>query len=133
MAGPSDSFPRSQKYPLSWVIDHHMGPHPLWLAESLCDVLALRPDMRVLDLGCGKAITSIFLANEFGVQVWAVDMVVPPTRTTTASARRGWRIVSFPSGATPIICHSRRAFSTPSFLWTVTSTLELMCCSSSVY
>lgn len=32
--------------------------------------------MRVLDLGCGKAISSIFLANEFGVQVWAVDEAV---------------------------------------------------------
>ena len=30
--------------------------------------------MRVLDMGCGKAISSIFLAQEFGVQVWATDL-----------------------------------------------------------
>jgi cyclopropane fatty-acyl-phospholipid synthase-like methyltransferase len=30
--------------------------------------------MRVLDLGCGRAATSIFLRREFGVQVWATDL-----------------------------------------------------------
>ena len=37
------------------------------------------PETRVLDLGCGKAISSIFLALEFGAQVWAVDKRVSPT------------------------------------------------------
>jgi cyclopropane fatty-acyl-phospholipid synthase-like methyltransferase len=30
--------------------------------------------MKVLDLGCGRASTSIFLRREFGVQVWATDL-----------------------------------------------------------
>src|SRR5262245_9745398 len=30
--------------------------------------------MRVLDLGCGLASSSIFLRREFGVQVWATDL-----------------------------------------------------------
>ena len=30
--------------------------------------------MRVLDLGCGLAMSSIFLRREFGVQVWATDL-----------------------------------------------------------
>jgi SAM-dependent methyltransferase len=30
--------------------------------------------MRVLDLGCGTALSSIFLAKEFGVEVWATDL-----------------------------------------------------------
>ncbi len=34
----------------------------------------LRPGMRVLDLGCGRAMSSIFLHREFGVQVWATDL-----------------------------------------------------------
>jgi cyclopropane fatty-acyl-phospholipid synthase-like methyltransferase len=30
--------------------------------------------MRVLDLGCGRAVSSIFLRREFGVEVWATDL-----------------------------------------------------------
>ena len=30
--------------------------------------------MRVLDLGCGRAASSIFLRREFGVEVWAADL-----------------------------------------------------------
>jgi cyclopropane fatty-acyl-phospholipid synthase-like methyltransferase len=30
--------------------------------------------MRVLDLGCGRALSSIFLRREFGVEVWATDL-----------------------------------------------------------
>jgi len=37
-------------------------------------VLTLRPGMRVLDLGCGTALTSIFLAREYDVEVWATDL-----------------------------------------------------------
>ena len=37
-------------------------------------MLDLRPGMRVLDLGCGRAMSSIFLRREFGVQVWATDL-----------------------------------------------------------
>lgn len=36
--------------------------------------MQLEPGMRVLDLGCGRAKSSIFLAKEFGVQVWATDL-----------------------------------------------------------
>jgi cyclopropane fatty-acyl-phospholipid synthase-like methyltransferase len=35
--------------------------------------------MRILDLGCGKATSSIFLAKEFGVQVWATDLWIEAT------------------------------------------------------
>ena len=51
-----------------------MAPNVLWLAEALSQKLELRPGMRVLDMGCGKAISSIFLAKEFGIQVWATDL-----------------------------------------------------------
>jgi SAM-dependent methyltransferase len=33
----------------------------------------------VLDLGCGTALTSIFLAREFDVEVWPTDLWVKPT------------------------------------------------------
>jgi cyclopropane fatty-acyl-phospholipid synthase-like methyltransferase len=67
-------FPRSNKYAADWVMDGSMGPNPLWLMEWLCENMELAAEMRVLDLGCGKALTSCFLAAEFGAQVYAVDL-----------------------------------------------------------
>jgi ubiquinone/menaquinone biosynthesis C-methylase UbiE len=71
-------FPRSNRYDPAWVLDNQMGPNALWLTEWLTDALPLEPGMRVLDLGCGRAMTSIFLAKEFGVQVWAADLWISP-------------------------------------------------------
>jgi cyclopropane fatty-acyl-phospholipid synthase-like methyltransferase len=50
------------------------GANALWLTEWLAGALDLRPGMRVLDLGCGRGMSSIFLHREFGVQVWATDL-----------------------------------------------------------
>jgi len=72
-------FPRSAGYDPHQMIDNWMGPNALWLMEWLCSALDLRPGARVLDLGCGKALTSIFLAREFGVQVVAADLWIKPT------------------------------------------------------
>ena len=67
-------FPRSAKYDQDWVLDNMMGPNALWLTESLAARMDFNPGMRVLDLGCGKGLSSIFLAKEYGAQVWAVDL-----------------------------------------------------------
>jgi cyclopropane fatty-acyl-phospholipid synthase-like methyltransferase len=56
-----------------------MGPNVLWLTEALTQVMDLKPGMQVLDMGCGRAISSIFLAKEFDVQVWAADLWIKPT------------------------------------------------------
>jgi len=70
----SDRFPRSSRYDAEWVLANEMGPNALWLTEALCGQMALDPGMRVLDLGCGRAISSIFLAREYGLRVWANDL-----------------------------------------------------------
>jgi cyclopropane fatty-acyl-phospholipid synthase-like methyltransferase len=71
----SEQFPRSSKYHPEWVIASVSGgANALWLTEWLAAALDLRPGMRVLDLGCGRAMSSIFLRREFGVQVWATDL-----------------------------------------------------------
>jgi cyclopropane fatty-acyl-phospholipid synthase-like methyltransferase len=57
-------------------LENLMGPHPLWLMEALTEDLGLAAMSAVLDLGCGRALTSIFLAKEFGVRVWASDLWV---------------------------------------------------------
>jgi len=71
-----DRYPRSSKYDSQWVLDLDMGPHPLWQLEDLLPELHLRPGDRVLDLGCGKGATAVFLAREAGVEVVAVDLWV---------------------------------------------------------
>ena len=67
-------FPRSATYDPAWILDNMMGPNALWLMESLGECMELGPTMRVLDMGCGKGLSSVFLAREYGVQVWATDL-----------------------------------------------------------
>lgn len=70
-----DRFPRSSQYNPDWLLANASGgANALWLTEWLTNALDLQPGMRVLDLGCGRAASSIFLRREFGVQVWAVDL-----------------------------------------------------------
>jgi SAM-dependent methyltransferase len=71
----NERFPRSNKYHPEWLVAGCSGgANPLWLAEWLASAVDLRPGMRVLDLGCGRALSSIFLSREFDVEVWAVDL-----------------------------------------------------------
>jgi SAM-dependent methyltransferase len=71
----SEQFPRSSQYNPEWVLASVSGgANSLWMTEWLTTALDLRPGMRVLDLGCGRASSSIFLRREFGVQVWATDL-----------------------------------------------------------
>ena len=71
----SARFPRASQYNPEWVLASVSGgANSLWLTEWLTTALDLRPGMRVLDLGCGRASSSIFLRREFGVQVWATDL-----------------------------------------------------------
>ena len=72
------SFPLSSAYDPAWVFRNLMGPNCLWLIEGLAREMALEPGRRVLDLGCGAALTSIFLAREHGVEVWAADLWIDP-------------------------------------------------------
>ncbi len=72
-------FPLTSKYDLNWIRKNSYDGLTLHCLESLCQIMPLERGMRVLDLGCGWAISSIFLANEFDVQVWAVDVEKSPS------------------------------------------------------
>jgi cyclopropane fatty-acyl-phospholipid synthase-like methyltransferase len=69
-----EALPRSAKYDPDWMLANLMGPNAVWLAEALAQAMDLRPQMRVLDLGCGRAISSVFLARELDLRVWATDL-----------------------------------------------------------
>src|SRR5262245_27332329 len=71
----SERFPRSSKYHPEWIQAAVSGAaNSLWMTEWLAEQLDLKPGMRVLDLGCGRGASSIFLRREFGVQVWSADL-----------------------------------------------------------
>jgi len=77
------TFPKSDRYYREYetfMAENKMdGPDALKLAELLTEGMDLQPGMRVLDMGCGKGLTSIFLAREFGVTVFANDLWVSAT------------------------------------------------------
>ena len=86
----SDRFPRASKYHPDWILASASGgANSLWLTEWLTQALDLRPGMRVLDLGCGRAASSIFLRREFGVQVWATDLWFSATENSQRIAGAG--------------------------------------------
>jgi SAM-dependent methyltransferase len=85
-------YPRSSRYDARWAVENQMGPHALWLLEWLAPALGLqdlRPGARVLDLGCGRAMTSVFLAREYDVQVTAADLWVKPDENAVRIAEAG--------------------------------------------
>jgi SAM-dependent methyltransferase len=92
------AFPRASAYDPEWVLENQMGPNALWLIEWLSQGLDLKPGMRVLDLGCGKALTSVFLAKELGVRVWATDLWIGPDNN--------WRRV-VEAGVEDLVCPLR--------------------------
>ena len=76
----SKRFPRSWKYNPAWIQSSISGgANALWLAEWLTNAMELRPGMRVLDLGAGRAASSIFLRMEVGVEVWSTDLWISPS------------------------------------------------------
>lgn len=74
-------FPLSAEWDPVWQLENMLGTNPLWLTEELLPHLPLQEEQRVLDLGCGKGMSSMFLAKERKVNVWAADLWVSPDDT----------------------------------------------------
>jgi len=89
-------YQRTKKYDPDWISENWMGPHPLWLLEELCAHMELKSGMKVLDMGCGKGITSIFLAKEFGVTVFANDLWISATENLARIKEAGVENLVFP-------------------------------------
>src|SRR5882724_12922589 len=99
----SERFPRSNNYHPEWLIAGVSGgANSLWLTEWLSSAIDLRPGMRVLDLGSGRASSSIFLHREFGVQVWATDLWFHPTESLQRIRDAG-----IEDGIFPLHCDAR--------------------------
>jgi cyclopropane fatty-acyl-phospholipid synthase-like methyltransferase len=89
-------YPRTTRYDPAWVRSNALGENALCQVELLSRRLPFRPGMRVLDLACGNATSSIFLAREFAVEVWAVDGEVSPNENRGRAIAAGCERSVFP-------------------------------------
>jgi SAM-dependent methyltransferase len=69
-----NAYPELQGYSRDDLYHDFFGGGGLCLAAHMLRTLHLRPGQVVLDLGCGKGETSIFMARHYGVQVKALDL-----------------------------------------------------------
>lgn len=54
--------------------DYLMGPNSMRLIDEMLDKHPIDSNLRILDLGCGKGLTSLFLAKEAEAYVYATDL-----------------------------------------------------------
>lgn len=67
-----------------------MGPNAVLLADEVAPSLGLHPGMRVLDVGCGTGLTSLYLAMVYGVEVVALDLWISPEDNARRFADMGF-------------------------------------------
>ena len=89
-------YPKAAKYDAEWQLENEMGSPCLWLTEAIAEKMDLKPGMKILDLGCGTAISSIFLAKEYGVLVFATDLWVDASENQQRISQAGVDHLVFP-------------------------------------
>jgi cyclopropane fatty-acyl-phospholipid synthase-like methyltransferase len=72
-------FGKHTEFTQDFYQENMMGPSSVRILDELCERLELSQDMRILDLGCGTGLTSIYLAKEYGAQVFATDLWISAT------------------------------------------------------
>lgn len=91
-----EKYVKFKNYDEEYVIKHLMGPNCMRIVEELTEHMILKPGMKVLDLGCGEALTSVFLAKEFGVTVFATDLWIDATSNMERVIKYGLEDKVFP-------------------------------------
>ncbi len=71
-------FFRTEKYHIDFQKTKMTGPNAMLITEELLCSLDLRPTMTALDIRCGKSLSSLLVAKEFGMRVFACDDSVEP-------------------------------------------------------
>lgn len=70
---------KSGNYDSTYIKENIMGPNPIKLLEELFTLHSIPKNATVLDLGCGRGVTSVFLAREYGLRVFATDLWISAT------------------------------------------------------
>jgi cyclopropane fatty-acyl-phospholipid synthase-like methyltransferase len=84
-------YPELDGYSRDELYEHAFGPGGLYLAARIAREMCLQPGDIVLDLGCGKGNSSIFLASRYGVRVVALDLWTSATYLDQKFTARGYR------------------------------------------
>ncbi|MDR0314302.1 MAG: class I SAM-dependent methyltransferase [Treponema sp.] len=64
---------------LALLKDTMWGPNAIRQAEELASYFTITKDMRILDLGCGLGLSSLYLVQAHGAEVFATDLYADPT------------------------------------------------------
>lgn len=56
-----------------------MGPNAMRVSEELVSRLDIDENTRILDLGCGRGLSTLFLVQKYGAPVIAADLWISPT------------------------------------------------------
>lgn len=72
-------YTKTKIFKNDFIKENIMGPNPAKLLEELITLKEIPEKSTVLDLGCGKGVTSIMLAKEYGLRVFATDLWITPT------------------------------------------------------
>jgi SAM-dependent methyltransferase len=84
-------YPELDDYTRDEIFADAMGGGALFLAVRMARTMNLQPGEVVLDLGCGKGSTSVFLAKHFDVNVVAVDLWIPAAFLADRFSAEGYR------------------------------------------
>ena len=72
-------YKMSNEFNKEFVDSNLMGPNAMKMLEEMLLEIEIKPKMRILDLGCGKALTSLLLAKNYDVNVFALDLWISAT------------------------------------------------------
>lgn len=72
-------YEKANMFTNAFLRENIMGPNPAKLLEQVLRRFPVGEGSRVLDLGCGKGVTSILLAKGYDMRVFATDLWIEPT------------------------------------------------------
>ena len=83
------SYNFTDHYDKTFLLKNMMGPNAMRIAEELDASLNICPDMRLLDLGCGCGLSTIYYAENYPVDIIAADLWISPTDNYRRFVERG--------------------------------------------